>query len=128
MRIQKVLAAAILVSASFIAACANDSMPLAPSSTVTSSATAPRAEISGRVTGRDTGTGIAGAIVNMDAPMTTGASVLTDASGFYVLAIKGGQVTVSVVASGFAPTSQTVQVSSEHDARLDFQLSPMQRQ
>jgi carboxypeptidase family protein len=128
MRARKVLAAAFFVSACFVAACASDSMPVAPSSTSISAATEPRAEISGRVTGRDTGAGIAGAIVNMDAPSTTGASVLTDASGFYSLAVKGGHVTVAVVANGFFSSSRIVDVTAHDDARLDFQLAPTPKQ
>lgn len=127
MRDRKVLAAALFFSAWFVGACANDTMPLAPSATSTSAATAPRSSISGRVTGRDTGAGIAGAIVNMDAPNTTGASVLTDASGFYSLDVKGGLVTVSVVASGFFSSSQTVDVARQ-DARMNFALTPMPKQ
>ncbi len=75
--------------------------------------------ISGRVTDRDTGTGIANATISYGEGTTT-----TDVNGDYTLAdVPSGEQSVTVVASGYAPATKSKVVPGSGAITLDFTLA-----
>ena len=118
---RKVLLA--LALSSCVAACAGDTSLVAPSSTSTSSLNETLSTVSGRVTARTTQDGIAGAKVIVQAGTMRGASAVTDASGFYTIAVKTGRLQVLVKADNYIDRSEMIDVAN-NSLRVDFQLMP----
>jgi len=79
--------------------------------------------ITGRVTARTTQDGIAGAKVIVQSGAMKGASAVTDASGFYTVAVKTGRLQVLVKADNYIDRSEMIDVSNNSN-RVDFQLMP----
>lgn len=120
---RKLLAIAILASTCLAAACTGGNSLVAPSSTSISSPLETRSTISGRVTSRETEDGIGGARITVQAGSMKGASAVSDASGFYSVAVKTGHVQVSVKAENYIDRSEVLDVS-DSTMRVDFQLMP----
>jgi len=113
----------VFVSSCLSAACAGDGSLVAPSTSSMSASSESVTSISGRVTGRNTHAGIVGARVTVQAGPMKGASTVTDASGFYTVAVKSGHVMVSVKADNYIDRSETLDISNDI-TQLDFQLMP----
>jgi len=120
---RRMLALVIALSSCLAAACAGDASLVAPSSTSVSSSTEAVSTIAGRVTAKTTQDGIAGAKVIVQAGPMRGASAITDASGFYTIAVKSGRLQVLVKAENYIDRSEMIDVSNA-STRVDFQLMP----
>jgi hypothetical protein len=112
-----------LALSSLLTACAGDTSLVAPSSTSMSSSNEALSTITGRVTARTTQDGIAGAKVIVQSGAMRGASAVTDASGFYTVAVKTGHLQVLVKADNYIDRSEMIDVSNS-STRVDFQLMP----
>jgi len=115
--------AIVILTSCLAGACAGDTSLVAPSSTSMSSSNEALSTITGRVTARTTQDGIAGAKVIVQADAMRGATAVTDASGFYTVAVKTGHVQVMVKADKYIDRSEAIEVSN-NNMRLDFQLMP----
>jgi len=112
-----------LALSSCLTGCAGDTSMVAPSSTSMSSSNDALSTITGRVTARTTQDGIAGAKVIVQSGAMKGASAVTDASGFYTVAVKTGRLQVLVKADNYIDRSEMIDVSNNSN-RVDFQLMP----
>jgi carboxypeptidase family protein len=115
--------AIVILTSCLAGACAGDTSLVSPSSTSMSSSSDALSTITGRVTARKTQDGIAGAKVMVQAGTMRGASAVTDASGFYTVAVKTGHVQVLVRADKYIDRSEVIDVSNSN-MRVDFQLMP----
>lgn len=116
--------AIVILTSCLAGACAGDTSLVSPSSTSSmSSSNDALSTITGRVTARTTQDGIAGAKVMVQAGAMRGASAVTDASGFYTVAVKTGHVQVLVKADKYIDRSEVIDVSN-NNMRVDFQLMP----
>jgi len=74
--------------------------------------------LSGKVTDKDTGSGIEGAVVS-----TNGYSDTTDDSGNYLMTLPIGNYTVTASKTGYYPNSTTAQILENQTTNVDFQLT-----
>jgi Carboxypeptidase regulatory-like domain len=120
---RKLFLIVIFACSCLVTACAGDSSLVAPSSTFESS-TGEMSTITGRVTERQTLNGIQGAKVTVQAGRLNSPTMVTDASGFYSIPVKSGQVVVSVKADRYIDRSESVFVANSA-THVDFQLMPL---
>jgi hypothetical protein len=121
---RRIAAMAIVVSSCLAIACAGDSSPVSPSATSEPPSTPiALSTVSGRVTGRATLLGVAGAKVTAQAGSTMGPGAVTDGSGYYsITGLKPGPLTVSVQAEDYVDRSETVEVAPNTTTIVNFQL------
>jgi hypothetical protein len=107
-----------LIAMLLVSACGSTTPPTAPAPPVTP---AGQFTLSGTVT-KNSGGGIAGALVAITAGANAGKNATTDASGRYSLTgLVAGTLTLTVTAQGFA--AQTTSVTMANDQSADFSLA-----
>ncbi|MGQ9880541.1 MAG: carboxypeptidase regulatory-like domain-containing protein [Armatimonadota bacterium] len=83
-------------------------------------------DVAGRVTRRDTGEGIARALVVVRSGTTEVARATTDDNGNYTITgVDGGNYQATASAAGFSPQNKQITVVSGQTIPVDFQLAPV---